>query len=151
MSNEDWTEINKRLSWVGSAVHLNCDGYKLGIYRVRRTEMRDCLVIYVNGEFKRGWGSRDCEERKRFLCPIKAYYYKPKVRAAMKVTRAKQPKYIQVITEKALGKLADPDATFTWYSQAWPNVKKLKAHLVKNNKQISIIREQAEGGNGTKN
>jgi hypothetical protein len=152
MTKEDWATIEKKLSWPGDGAHLNCDGYQLGIYRARRTEMRDCLVIYVNGVFRGEWATKDCEERKRFLCPMKAYYYKPMMRAAIKANRAKRPKHIRDVVEKALGKLADPDASFIWYSCLWPSLKRLKAHLVKNNREISIIREKAEGkangGNG---
>ena len=148
MTKEDWTQIEKGLPAAGYAVHLNCDGYKLTIRRARRTEMRDCLVIFVNGEFRGEWPNNDCEERRRFLCPRKSFYHKPRIRSAMKANRAREPKYVRIAVEKALGKLADPDATFTWYSQIWPSFKSLKAHLVKNNKEISFRKEAEEQAAG---
>ena len=145
MTKEDWAEVARRLPIAGCSIHLDCDGYRLTIQRARRSEMRDCLVIYVNGAFKPGeWSKTDCEERRRFLCPKKSYCHEPKWRADMKATRRKQPRHVRAAVEEMLGKLADPDATFTWYSQIWPNLKRLKAHLVKNNKEISIVRGDAD-------
>jgi hypothetical protein len=147
MTKEDWAQVEKMLAFAGCGIRLECDGYKLTVQRARRTEMRDCIVIYVEGIFKGEWAKEDCEERRRFLCPMKSYYHKPKMRAAMRATRAEQPKYLVEVAERALGKLADPDATFTWYSQIWPSLTRLKAHLVKNNKEISIFREAADADN----
>ena len=81
MTKEDWAEIERSLSFAGCGVHLDCDGYKLAIQRARLTKMRDCLVIYVNGVFKGKWMKEDCQERRRFLCPREAFFYKPKARA----------------------------------------------------------------------
>lgn len=143
MTKDEWMQAEKRLSWTGARIKLDCDGYDLSICRERYHAMRDCLTVYVNGVWKGEWLVQDCEERRRFAAPLKRYYHRPKMHAAMKANRAKQPRYILATVDKALGKLADPDATFTIYSPVWGSFKRLRQHLVKNNKQISMAKEEA--------
>jgi hypothetical protein len=145
MTKEDWAEVDKRLPCAGYQVQLDCDGYRLSIQRARLTKMRDCLVIYVNGVFKGKWMTEDCEERRRFLCPRKTFFYKPKARAKQREMLKKWSKREIREFEKEYFSL-DPDKKITWYSQVWPSLKPLKAHLTKNNKEISIIREHETAG-----
>jgi hypothetical protein len=142
MTKEDWAEVEKRLSWTGAGVKLHCDGYRLSVCRERYKAMRDCLVVYVDGVWKGDW-SRDCEERRRFACPRKTYVWNAKDRASIKARRAKMPKRdLKWLSEKFKDThLFEPDKTFIYYSPIWPGFKALKAHLVRNNKEISIIKE----------
>lgn len=40
MSEDDWEEVERRLKVIGYPVILDCDGYRLAIYRARLKEMR---------------------------------------------------------------------------------------------------------------
>jgi hypothetical protein len=146
VTKDEWAEVEKRLFAVGCRVELDCDGYRLTIDRVRMTQMRDCLSIYVNGFFKHTWSKDDCEERRRFLCPRTTFFYKPKERAERRAANKKMSKRMYTYLEEMLGPLMDQDKSFTYYSGLWPNIQKLRAHLVKNNKEISLWREKSEAG-----
>lgn len=52
LSKEDLEYIETRLAIVGFPVDLQCDEFRARIFRARKTDMRDCLIVYVNGVFK---------------------------------------------------------------------------------------------------
>ncbi|MEM5789267.1 MAG: hypothetical protein AAGU11_18290 [Syntrophobacteraceae bacterium] len=141
MTKEDWAEVEKSLAWTWASVKLDCDGYKLSIYRRRYNSMRDCLLVYVDGVWKGEWTAEDCEERRRFAYRNTRFLHSRKDRKEMKERRAKMSKrelkmFHDIVKES---KWHDPDATFSYYSPIWMSFKKLKAHLVKNNKEIRLI------------
>lgn len=139
MSEDDWEEVERRLKVIGYPVILDCDGYRLAIYRARLKEMRDCLTIYVNGAYDFKWGQEDCEERRRFLCARKVYFRKPKERARLKAMK----KGLRRSLERDFPVLFNPDHKITYYSGQWGSFKALKGHLIKNNQEITLVKEEA--------
>ena len=146
MNNEDWDLVQWSLSLPYWPIKLDCDGYILTIQRVRCTEMRDCIIVSINGVAKLDQRDGDPEERRRFCYEKKKFLYKPKRRAEIKEFRRKQSKrFLKELDEKY--RIAfNPDAIYTWHTQIWPNFKKLKSHLIKNNKEITLVKEEAING-----
>ena len=146
MTKEQWAEVEKRATAPWGYAKLDCDGYIISIRRERYSGLRDCLVVYVGGVWKGEWAKEDCEERRRFFCPKKKYFHTAKGRAQMQAHRAKLTKR-EIEWLKSQFKdsaIFDIDACFTYYLPIWPSWKPLKAHLVRNNKEISIVRDAGE-------
>lgn len=149
MTNEDWAEVEKRLKAVGWRVHLVCDGYLVTLVRGRVSEMRDAILPLLNGEPEFEWVGKDCGERERFARRREYYVYTKKSRENWRrLTPA-----LQKSVAKEKGPNFDIHEVRVAYSPFWSSFKKLKAHLVKNNKEIRLIREgaQANASSGEKN
>lgn len=127
LTDEQWKQIKQQLSWTGAQVELLVDGYRLTIQRVRASEMRDELMVYVNGKFIGKWISEDCEERRRFFCPRTRYLY----------PAAKRKRMMRGLS-KRLAREVGADTKYTHYKPWWPSFDALRRHLVKHNKSITI-------------
>lgn len=134
MTNEEWAEAEKSFFWTGAFVKLDCDGYQVTVRRERIKPLVDCFFVYVNGRWDWKWCQDDCEERRRFARPKTYFVHTPKERMRLKK--------LSKTTRKLLGPYFDPDKKITIYEPVWRNFKALKAHFVKNNKQISLVEDE---------
>jgi hypothetical protein len=101
------------------SVKLDCDGYRLTLCRARKSEMTDCNMFNVNGAIRNSWMLEDCEERRRFFRPRKAFIWSRKARDTfMKMRKG---------TLNSMG--IDAEARVTYYEPYWPGFQSLKAHL----------------------
>lgn len=139
MTKDDWERVQKRLVICGFSVDLMCDAYRLTIQRVRVKEMRDALMVYVNGRFEWKWTLDDCEERRRFLRQSSCHVWPRKVRD--KYGKSAQKRL------KAIG--MDVNKKGFLYSPYWYSFNAMRRHLVANNNEISLWVESAadDGGN----
>lgn len=134
MSDEDWAyvEDNLKTLW-GRAFVLDCDGYRFGPRLEPLSTYKNVISVYVGGWFKGSWLLNDCEERRRF--------FRPSTR------RAFSRKYAQSLkgTSKACLKRhkIDLEETFICYSFYWTSFSSLKRHLIRNNKDITLVKEDA--------
>lgn len=135
MTPQDWKEVEEKLKSFYDHVKLNCDGYEVTFILRRLSQFKNAIQMYVNGYMKGVWILEDCEERRRFIRPIKRYLHSPKGRARLK----KFPK-----RWRKESKLLDPDAVVVGYLPYWTSFKSLKSHLIKNNQSITLIREKEE-------
>lgn len=126
MTKEEWAEVEKKLQSPWGSVDLMCDGYKLTL-QVQRDKMRLIIMIFVDGEFKGIWFN-ECEERRRFFQPCKRKIYKAKT---FKGFSKRTLKSMQI----------DPNETITHYRPFWTAFRPLKAHLIKNNTSIELVKE----------
>jgi len=132
MTSQEWKEVEKALQSLYSLVKLNCDGYEITLCLNRITQFKNAIVIYVNGVIKGKWFFDDCEERRRFLRPIKKYLYSQKERNELKK---------MLKSYRKGSKSLDPNVMFTSYDYEWRSFKALKSHLIKNNHNIELIKE----------
>ena len=147
MTKEEWKEAEEKLVFPGCRVALNCDGYRLAIVRRRVSKMRDALEVYVNGEFHGKWLLDDCEMRRRFCRRRDSFFFNPKTRAHMKRHQAKIPIRLLREMQENYPVLMNADLKVAGYSNSWPSFRAPKAHLIKNNENISIWQER-DGADG---
>lgn len=125
LTNEQWKKIEEELLLLPSCVKLLIDGYRVTILFTRITKTKNGYRVYVNGQFKGKWLVEDCEERRRFMRPIKSYVYPAKVRNKK--------------MSKKMREAINIDKTYTYFHYEWPSFKTLKNHLIKNNENIEIV------------
>lgn len=127
MTPEDWKYVEERLKGLFSPVVLDCDGYRLHLELKRISQFKNAICFYVDGFFKVKWVLDDCEERRRFFRPI---------------TKRMLPKKASKGISKKMVKQFGLDKTYTNYRGDWTSFRSLKSHLIKNNKEITLIREE---------
>ena len=129
MTKEQWKVVETELSGFFGDVTLMCDGFELGLICVnvnRRLE----ICIFVNGKVEGAWALKDCEERRRFHRPVRISAHSSKFKKSLKD-----------IGKKTLKKHGvDLDEKLTCYTTFWPTFKPLKAHLIKNNPSIELVK-----------
>lgn len=126
MTAEDWKEVETRLSIPYSSVKLKIDGYDVTIGHAMEKPLKYCLAIYIDGIFKTKWVLEDCEIRRRFCSKHTKSLLTAKEKKALDRER-------KAFREEVLKK-----STYDWYSPYWNSFRRLKAHLIKNNKSIEI-------------
>lgn len=141
MTKEDWQTVEKSLDVPYSKVELMCDGYRVALQLTpmskSRHVVRYMIMVYVDGWMRYEWLNKDCEERRRFLCPCERFSSKPKQRAALKRIQKQLSK--KRMREMGLDTaLFDPDHKFTYWNPYWTSFRALKRHLVANNVEIIL-------------
>lgn len=127
MTKEDWDKVEASMNSPYGRITLLCDGYNLtlesGIYKRKLS-----TIIYVNGVFKGAWILEDCEERRRFFRPVQTLVWRTK--------------FTKGLSKKSLKNLGiDPKEKRTSHSAEWSSFRALKAHLIKNNTSIELVKE----------
>lgn len=129
ISKDDWKGIEERLDHAYGSAKLKVDGYEISLSVEKGKNLRYEIMVYVNGWFRGEWLNNDCEERRRFFRRRSFYVYKRKQRESLR----KLSKRLQ----KQMG--IDLDKKLAYYTPYWPSFKPLKAHLLRNNKDIKWI------------
>jgi hypothetical protein len=129
MTKEDWDRLAGGLHYGFRTHDLLIDGFKIKLLTTTKGHnplVREINIISINGE--NGWNFREDEIiRTRFL--------KKEIKCFM------SPKYLNAFRK---GKERDAEklrCTRTHYVPLWTSFKALKAHLIKNNKEISLAKE----------
>ena len=127
MTREDWKYVEDRLRHAYGSANLICDGYALDLRVFMINDLRYAIWVYVDGWFKGAWCLQDCEERRRFLDAV-----------SLKLWSPRHFKGIRKSTLKSMN--IDMDARSVHYRGWWTSFRRLKAHLVKNNREISLVK-----------
>ncbi|AEG60035.1 hypothetical protein [Desulforamulus ruminis] len=128
MTPQDWKEVELSLNSFYKQAVLMCDGYKITLTLGRISQFKNGIKVYVNNVLKLKWMIEECEERRRFFRPIKKSLISPKEKAAFK--RLSKKAKLDIKTE------------YTYYAPYWTSFRALKAHLIKHNKSIELVREE---------
>jgi hypothetical protein len=135
MTKAEWDEIKQTLSFPWGSVTLLVDGFTLTLQVKRVSDLRFEIFPYVNGEFKGIWARDKTEEAVRFLRLKTVHLYSP----------AQKAKFTKGLSKKAIKEwLPDLDKKSTYYSWGWSSFASLKAHLIRNNKSIELVRSKEE-------
>lgn len=126
LTKEDWAAIQKELSFIYRSVELAVDGYRVCLMLHQSSAFKNVIMTYVNGHFYGAWMQNDCEERRRFMNPCAYPAYSRKYRTGLKALRKRTLKEMKI----------DPDKKLVYYLPFWTSFAKLKAHLIRNNKDI---------------
>lgn len=136
MTPQDWKEVEENLKYFYTTVKLKCDGYNITLRLERISQFENGILIYVNGKMDFKWIGEDCEERRRFMQPVKKSLFSQKQKASLK-------KISKRLRQKS--GLPEPNVSYTCYRPYWKSFRSLKSHLVKNNNSIELIKEQKDG------
>lgn len=126
MDKADWDKIKEKLSTLFGKAELECDGYKVDLFKEYYNENRLCISVYIDGYMKGKWLTEDCEERRRF--------------AHCKKRLLRLPKGFDTkgLTKKKL-KALDEQRTYYSYGFCWFNFDEMRRHFEKNNKEIKLV------------
>lgn len=130
MITEEWNKAEKALSSLYGYVKLKADGYEITINLERWGKYSLAMVVYINGSIKGEWIANDCEERRRFYCRKEKSLLGAKQKASLK----KQSKSFQ----KEFAK--EHTLTYEYFEPLWKSFRAMKAHFIKNNTSIEVIK-----------
>ena len=127
MTKQEWIDAEKKIDF-WNWIELDCDGYKINFHE-SRIKSKIVISLYVNGEIKGEWFNKDCEERKRFYQEHKSRFYKSRLQEARMRKLAKNVGH-------------EFRSHYSYWTMHWSSFKSLKAHLIKNNKEIKWLNEE---------
>lgn len=127
MNAADWAKVEASMESPYGIISLLCDGFLLTLQSgLHKKRIETC--VYVNGVMKGSYFVDDCEERRRFMRPVKHLRWKQKT--------------LKGFSKKTLKSLnIDPTEHWISYSCFWGSFRSLKAHLIKNNVSIELAPE----------
>jgi hypothetical protein len=139
-TKEEWDFVDKQLSGTFGDVAMLVDGYDVVL--CRRLISKNVLsnVVYIDKTIKAEWLiHHKLSEKKPVVHEVARRFYRKKITSVHKTTDIKR-------AERDLGKrLAKKwgyHEKFVSYSAHWPSVASLKRHLLKNNHNIEIVKEE---------
>lgn len=127
MTKEEWEKVEESLFGCFTKVVLLIDDFEVTVVVEPYTALKNVFVVYVNGAWKGKWLSEDCEERRRF-------YQKHTKNMLSRKDQKRLAREKKAIRD-AVGK-----TTFDWYAPYWTSFKSMKAHFIKNNKSIELVK-----------
>lgn len=132
ITKEQWTAIETTLTGAFGRVELLIDGFNVVLQIERVKKLSYGIVTYVNGQFCGAYMKEDSEIGIRFYRPVSRYCNRPKLRADLiKIWGGKRcPK----------AKLEEINKTFVLRDPIWTCAKKLRAHLIKHNSEIALVK-----------
>ena len=95
---------------------------------VQAARLKYGFVVYVNGFIRAEWSMNDCEIRRRF-------YYESKKSLLKSSEKAKIKKMRKSVREEIM-----KSAQYSVFLPYWGSFSRLKAHLIKNNKSIELVK-----------
>jgi hypothetical protein len=132
LTKAEWEQVEELLKGFYSPVGLMCDGFHVTLKLERMDAFKNNICVYVNGQM-RFEHKPNTEETRRFSFPSTRFVHSTKERQQLK----KESKRLL----KRLGDFWQPDATYTTYLPFWGSFKSLKAHLVKHNESIELLKD----------
>ena len=128
-TEEQWAEIREALTFLYKRVVLQVDDYQLSLILERMGLYNNQIAVYVNDRFMGSWLLNDCPERRRFLRPVTFSLWDKKTRTALVKLYGKREAEKQGAFKKG-----------TCYAPGWKSFSRLKAHLVKHNENIELVK-----------
>jgi len=135
MTNQDWDKIKENWGSLTMSTELLIDGYNVKLVTVK-DEMKLRVLTFVDEKVSIKWCHKDDEGKyderavKFFQKHTKAYYSAKEIKAA----------------EKAFGKRFCKERSYydkhEYYDPAWTSFNSFKRHILKNNKEIKLIRKE---------
>lgn len=127
MNKEEWEKVEKSLFGCFEKVVLLIDGFEVTVVVEPYTALKNVFTVYVNGSWKGKWLSEDCEERRRF--------YQKHTKNLLSRKEQKRLAREKKAIRDTVGK-----TTYDWYTPYWTSFKSMKAHFIKNNKSIELVK-----------
>jgi hypothetical protein len=132
ITKEQWDGIELMLSGSFGMVELLIDGYKVTLQIERVKSLKYTIMTYVDGQFCGAWMTKDNVIGLRFYRPASHFGHKAKFRNELiKIYGGKR-------CTKA--KLEEFNKKHTLLDPTWNNVKSMRRHFEKNNKDLSVVK-----------
>lgn len=129
MTKEDWKFVEERLSSPFGFVKLNIDGYDVALTVEPVKPLKYVIVVYVDDKIKGEWLMNDCDIRNRFYKCSKHSLLSTKEKNELKKRSKKFRDYML------------NNSIYYTYEPCWKSFKSMKAHLIKNNNSIVLIKK----------
>lgn len=131
MTETDWNSVRNAVERYPNRAVLLIDGYKVELLLLPVDPYRNEISVYVNGYIKPEWFLGQTEEGRE----IRRRFYFPSQKCFVQKPKGKLSKKEQQIYQEMKEKL-----TVTTYLPFWKFFSRLKAHLIRNNTHIEIMR-----------
>lgn len=132
MTDEQWKKVENEIKGLYFSIKLKVDGYDICLQPVRKSDLKYCIAVYVNGSIKGEWVMNDCEIRTKFYnCRTKCLFNKKGVDEILKGLRKKERERVE--------KECKEKYTYKYYDPYFYSFKTLKTHFIKNNTSIELI------------
>ncbi|HHG3545873.1 TPA: hypothetical protein ACPVZ6_002897 [Vibrio parahaemolyticus] len=122
ISKDQWAELEEKMTYGYVDIKFKYKGFELSIQRVRTSESKSVLVVYINGSYKLSWGliDRESEGRPSILTEV----WKQR---SMAIYKPKEIKEIEKVWGKRQAKKDFPNlhGRHTWYDPAFPKASVL--------------------------
>ncbi|MCR9935246.1 hypothetical protein NB618_02195 [Vibrio antiquarius] len=122
ISKDQWAELEEKMTYGYVDIKFKYKGFELSIQRVRTSESKSVLVVYINGSYKLSWGliDRESEDRPSILTEV----WKQR---SMAIYKPKEIKEIEKVWGKRQAKKDFPNlhGRHTWYDPAFPKASVL--------------------------
>lgn len=134
MTNEEWKQVEEKLSSLLGVVKMKIDGYEITITYAKETPTKYVLAVYVYGYIKGEWAVTDCEIRRKFYCCSERQILtaKQKKEIFKGFSKRERERFEREYRDKLYCK---------YYYPYFNSFRTLKAHFIKNNKSIELITE----------
>ena len=131
MTETDWNSVRNAVERYPNRAALLIDGYRVELLLQAIDPYRSEITVFVNGRIKTEWALGQTEEGRE----IRRRFYFPSQKCFVQKPKGKPGKKEQQIYREMKEKL-----TVTTYLPFWKSFSRLKAHLIRNNTHIEIMR-----------
>lgn len=129
MTNSQWNQVEQDLKKIYVPVNLKIDDYKVTLMLEKIADYRLGITVLINNRFLGEWLINDCQERRRFFCPVRR-----------KISSLKDFTWMRKYPKRALkANGIDSDKTFIVHYPWWTSFSRMKTHFIENNNTISLI------------
>lgn len=137
MTEDDWKEVETRLSGVFGMVKLRVEGRMIMFHRAQVATNRLGIMTYIDGEFRGIWmrPGNACPES-RFLRPRAKYIYPARVRSRVSQASAKERQQIRKLNPNFLDHV---DKKLHYFDPIWPNARAIRRHYAKTFREIELL------------
>jgi len=131
LSKEEWIDLENSLLWPLAQREILCDGYKVTLQVRNLKKLQLGIFVFVDGYMKGKWVLEDCEERRRFLCPV-----------TRPIFRGKERQKLEQYLAKLEHRPSRHKETITGYYSWWTDFTAMRRHFERNNQEIRLAAEE---------
>lgn len=122
MKPNQWDDVKEKLDQTGYAV-LSADGFEVEVKTIA-DKLKLVYALKINNKKQKVTGEIDSQEVRRFFQPVSQYVYPVKIRDSELMRADPELKRVNM-----------------YYLPWWHSFKSMKAHFLKHNKHIELIKE----------
>lgn len=128
MTDEEWGNVEKSLSRPYGHAKFMIDGYTVDVAVQPEKKLKYVLTVYVNKKCALYTCVNDCDIRSRFYYPSK--------RSSLSAADKQKLKKVSKARRESITQMA----AYTAYSPFWGSFSRMKAHFIRNNQSIRLIK-----------